>query len=167
MLETIATTIRDLALVPVSAQSIDTVAGSAAVKFAELLGKERGMEPQDALTLARAECTRERAEMTKHPYSGIYAIVLKGAGKVGHVWIAQRDTPVPLTFHILYIDIDPAYRRRGFAEAAMQGILDEARRRGAGAVTLNVAFSNIAALALYEKLGFERFSRGLIKPIKS
>lgn len=167
MLEALATTMRDVMLVPASAEAIDGVVESAAAKFAELLEKERGMSPEDALASARAECARERAAMATHRYSGIYAIALKDAGDVGHVWIAQRDTPAPLTFHILYITIDPAYRRRGIAEAAMEGVLREAHRRGVGAVTLNVAASNTAALALYAKLGFERFSRGLIKSIKS
>ena len=48
----------------------------------------------------------------------------------------------------------PAYRRRGAARAVLLRLLDEAKARGLGRLTLEVRESNTAAQALYASLGF-------------
>ena len=48
------------------------------------------------------------------------------------------------------------YRRRGYARAIVEGLLAYARERGLCVVSLEVRESNIAAIALYESLGFKR-----------
>ncbi|HST25310.1 MAG TPA: GNAT family N-acetyltransferase, partial [Gaiellaceae bacterium] len=55
----------------------------------------------------------------------------------------------------------PAHRRRGLGEAALTAVIDEAGRRGARSVLLEVIEGNAPAIALYGKLGFER-TRDLI-----
>jgi ribosomal protein S18 acetylase RimI-like enzyme len=62
----------------------------------------------------------------------------------------QRDTA-----HVAQIAIDPAYRRRGYARALMQGALERAAAAGYWRLTLLVAEENDSARALYESLGFE------------
>jgi GNAT superfamily N-acetyltransferase len=48
----------------------------------------------------------------------------------------------------------PARRRRGLGRAALEGVLAEARSRGAVSVRLEVIEQNVPARRLYEKLGF-------------
>jgi ribosomal protein S18 acetylase RimI-like enzyme len=62
----------------------------------------------------------------------------------------QRDTA-----HVAQIAIDPAYRRRGYARALMQGAIERATAAGYWRLTLLVAEENDSARALYESLGFE------------
>ena len=50
----------------------------------------------------------------------------------------------------------PALRRRGVGEGLMRAVLEAARTRGLGEVTLEVLEQNDAAIRLYERLGFER-----------
>ena len=57
--------------------------------------------------------------------------------------------------------VSPEHRRRGFGEAVTRALLDYAKERGIVSVSLEVRESNAAAIALYEKLGFER--RGIRK----
>lgn len=45
-------------------------------------------------------------------------------------------------------------RRRGLAEAMLKKLLDEGRRLGVSAFTLEVRVGNAPAIALYHKLGF-------------
>jgi ribosomal-protein-alanine N-acetyltransferase len=52
---------------------------------------------------------------------------------------------------ILFIAVDPAYRRRGIAKRLLQNELDGSR----GAWFLEVRESNLAAIRLYETLGFQ------------
>ncbi len=56
--------------------------------------------------------------------------------------------------HINNVAVRPSSRRRGFAIALLDHVMDEAARHGAARATLEVRRSNIAALRLYDRLGF-------------
>ncbi len=60
---------------------------------------------------------------------------------------------------ILTIGVVPAARRRGVGAALLVAALAEAGARGAGAMFLEVAADNAAALALYAALGFSPVGR--------
>jgi tRNA threonylcarbamoyl adenosine modification protein YeaZ/ribosomal-protein-alanine acetyltransferase len=55
---------------------------------------------------------------------------------------------------ILTVAVRPEARRRGIARQLIETALEEARRRGARAMFLEVAEGNVAARALYARLGF-------------
>ncbi|SIQ70451.1 ribosomal-protein-alanine N-acetyltransferase [Rhizobium sp. RU20A] len=57
---------------------------------------------------------------------------------------------------ILTICVDPRYARTGLGWRLMQGAQREALSRGAASMFLEVDEANVAALALYRKLGFEK-----------
>ena len=57
--------------------------------------------------------------------------------------------------HISTIAVAPAYRRRGLGEMLLLCLVDEAQKKNAAMVTLEVRVSNIVAQTLYEKYGFE------------
>lgn len=65
-------------------------------------------------------------------------------------FVASRET-APAQYEILFIAVDPAYRRRGIARK----LLENALARSTGEWFLEVRESNIAAISLYESLGFE------------
>jgi ribosomal-protein-alanine acetyltransferase len=56
------------------------------------------------------------------------------------------------------VTVGPAARRQGLARTMMRQLLDEARRRGAEELFLEVRVDNEAAQALYRELGFETVS---------
>jgi ribosomal-protein-alanine N-acetyltransferase len=56
--------------------------------------------------------------------------------------------------HITTIGVDPLYRGRGFGELLLLALIDEAVRRGATWLTLEVRVSNDVAQDLYRKYGF-------------
>jgi [ribosomal protein S18]-alanine N-acetyltransferase len=56
--------------------------------------------------------------------------------------------------HITTIGVDPPYRGRGFGELLLLALIDEAVRRGATWLTLEVRVSNAVAQDLYRKYGF-------------
>jgi len=53
------------------------------------------------------------------------------------------------------IAVAPAFRRQGLGEMLLLRMVDEAQKKKAAMVTLEVRVSNIVAQALYEKYGFE------------
>ncbi len=50
----------------------------------------------------------------------------------------------------------PGFRRRGIAQSLMQHVIDRGKSSGLTSVWLEVRVSNSAAIALYEKFGFEK-----------
>jgi ribosomal-protein-alanine N-acetyltransferase len=57
--------------------------------------------------------------------------------------------------HVTTIAVDPLHRRRRIGERLLVALIDEAMRRGARWVTLEVRKSNLGAQALYRKYGFK------------
>ena len=54
---------------------------------------------------------------------------------------------------------NPDYRRKGIAEALVDGLVEALKERGSHCLTLEVRASNAPAIALYEKLGFSEIGR--------
>lgn len=58
--------------------------------------------------------------------------------------------------HLLNISVDAAYQRGGWGRWLMQQLSDAASQAGCVSLLLEVRPSNIAALQLYQQVGFER-----------
>ncbi|MBB1198908.1 ribosomal-protein-alanine N-acetyltransferase [Enterobacteriaceae bacterium 89] len=52
------------------------------------------------------------------------------------------------------IAVDPAWQRRGLGRELLEQVIDEVEKRGVVTLWLEVRASNVAAIALYESLGF-------------
>jgi RimJ/RimL family protein N-acetyltransferase len=77
------------------------------------------------------------------------------AEEVGAVWIAVRDSGVGRSVWVYDIQVHEPFRRRGHATRALRAIESRAKVLGADRVELHVFGHNLAARALYEKLGYE------------
>ena len=82
---------------------------------------------------------------------GVILIAEEGGDLLGYVWarfvLDEGD--------IGNIAVAPGFRRRGAGAALLKALLEEAERRQAAVVQLEVRESNLAARRLYEKNGFE------------
>ena len=65
----------------------------------------------------------------------------------------------PDAVHVAQIAVSPDRRRQGLARVLMQSVLRASARAGAARMTLMVDGSNVAAVSLYEGLGFSERSR--------
>ena len=74
--------------------------------------------------------------------------------RVGELWVALRRIDARAEAWIYDLRIEPAFRRRGYAEAALRRLEGRARELGAQSVGLNVFAWNRPARALYDKVGF-------------
>lgn len=100
---------------------------------------------------------------SREDFAGILAI----AGASGH-WATEaadpRQRPQAFLFdtllgpagEIVTLGVAPGARRRGAAGTLLADLFDRARALGVATLTLEVADDNLAALALYEAMGFER-----------
>ena len=68
-------------------------------------------------------------------------------------WLVEDE------LHITVVAVDPDERRRGHGRCLLSALLQRARQDGAAHATLEVSDDNIAALALYNRLGFQTAGR--------
>jgi len=82
-----------------------------------------------------------------------FAAARDPAGKIVSVaYGAIHDGLVSLQ----WVATDPARRRQGLSSATLSALLAWAEGRGAGGACLQVLAANVAAIGLYENLGFDR-----------
>ena len=59
-------------------------------------------------------------------------------------------------WHVKNVAVDPDHRRRGIATRMLEALFEMTRHDGRRGYTLEVRVSNLGAIDLYERLGFER-----------
>jgi ribosomal-protein-alanine N-acetyltransferase len=92
-----------------------------------------------------ADELREMARGTRH-----YLVAHIGRNLVGYAGMIYMEDGA----HVTNIAVDPHQRRRGIATELLLDLAWEARRVGAGAMTLEVRDSNRSAQELYRRFGF-------------
>ena len=60
---------------------------------------------------------------------------------------------------MMNVAVHPDFRRKGIAEALVNGLVEHLKTMGSHCLTLEVRASNAPAIALYEKLGFHEIGR--------
>ena len=60
---------------------------------------------------------------------------------------------------MMNVAVHPDFRRRGIAEALVNGLVNNLKQMGSHCLTLEVRASNIPAISLYEKMGFVQVGR--------
>lgn len=104
------------------------------------------------------------SELTKLPYSRLWGTrAPAGDADAGAepgplagfavVWVIAGEA------HLANLATDPARRRHGHARALMHAALDDARRRAALFMLLEVRTGNVAAITLYREFGFRDYGR--------
>ncbi len=104
---------------------------------------------KNSFTLAWTKEAFEQ-EMLKNEFA-YYVLAETEEGVIGYcgMWLVMDEA------HITNIAISPQQRGNKFGEALMKEAMDQAKARGAKLMTLEARVSNIAALNLYKKLGFQ------------
>jgi len=75
--------------------------------------------------------------------------------KVGVLWFAAEEGEGGPRAFVYDVQIDQAYRRRGYGTQAFEALEDEVRALGLTKIVLHVFGHNHAARAMYAKLGYE------------
>lgn len=89
------------------------------------------------------------------PQRSLYLVAVRNGAVVG--WLELHRSAASRLRHVavLTLAVAPAARRRGVGRALLKSSYDWCRRVGVLKMSLNVRFSNTAAIALYESEGFE------------
>lgn len=87
-------------------------------------------------------------------------LVARIGGELAGFIIARIDLVRNHSFgHIMTIDVAPSCRRMGVGQRLMEETEVIFKQKGAEEIRLEVREGNVAAIALYEKLGYKRISR--------
>jgi ribosomal-protein-alanine N-acetyltransferase len=120
------------------------------------------LTPRDASRCAELEAqlfpgddpwpARAFRDAVASPHNHYVAARISGV-LVGYAGIARLGRIPPFEHEVHTIGVDPAYQGRGIGRRLMDDLLAFA---GNGSVFLEVRTDNVAAIALYESLGFAR-----------
>lgn len=124
----------------------------------------RSFQPRDLAALYRLdhacfpkEIAYSKAELQyflTHPRCSCWIAEQLESNLAGFVLVERSSRNALPTGHIVTLDVDPAQRRRGVGKLLMQTVEEQMKQEGAGAISLEVAQNNAAALQFYRNLGF-------------
>lgn len=101
---------------------------------------------------------------------GHYLMLLQeeeSGASIGEIWFGEVKKDDEASAFLYDLTIDAAYRRRGYASAALVLLLEEITLRGLGSLSLNVFAHNEAAQALYRKAGFIASEITMVRTLSS
>lgn len=99
------------------------------------------------------------------PENHLFTVQDESGCVVGMLWFAVKrkfDKPIAFVFDI---DIRPEFQRQGHGLRAFKALEEKVIELGLSGIALHVFGSNIAARALYEKLGFQPTNISLFKAV--
>jgi len=133
--------------------------------YALLIANSGEMSQADAWAKATADTARSFPDGYASPGQLVFRLIAAGQ-PVGWLWLAvpghDRDR---LMAWVYSIEVDPAFRGRGYGRAAMILAEDEARSRGMTSLGLNVHGQNTVARSLYDSLGYDVMALQMKKPL--
>lgn len=116
-------------------------------------GAHAGLAGRDEADVERAREQQLREELAR-PWARLRVARGEAGTPIGYTlfWHVVDE------LHLLNVAVAPEFRRRGIGRALMDDLLEYASRYAVARVLLEVRASNVAAIALYESLGFETFN---------
>jgi ribosomal-protein-alanine acetyltransferase len=103
--------------------------------------------------------TKQQIAYLLTDYSSISLVAKEDGNIVGFVIGRIHAGKKSLAGHILTIDVSPTHRHRGIAQKLLEEIEKIFRNKGVKECQLEAREDNVAALKLYEKLGYERIEK--------
>jgi ribosomal protein S18 acetylase RimI-like enzyme len=116
-----------------------------------------------------AEILRRREQTLPGGLDTEHMLLLIGEvddARVGWIWLALPGAPGHTSTAWVYnVEVDEAYRGKGYGRAMMLAAERELVQRGVNTLGLNVFGTNGAAIGLYEQLGYQIISQQMSKPL--
>jgi ribosomal protein S18 acetylase RimI-like enzyme len=124
--------------------------------------------PEGALQRARREFEALLPQELATPQQHFYTILDPDSGvKVGFVWLGIQGEGVKRFPTLFQLWISEDYRRRGYGTNALLALEERVAALGFDEIWLHVFGHNLAARALYEKLGYAATNVSMCKRLVS
>lgn len=126
-----------------------------------------GNYPDDGTSLERSKAEFDALLPQGLQTSGheIRSMIDDDGHAVGYVWFTIESRPQGRVVFIYDIAVDPEFRRRGHAQAALAAVEEYARANDCIGVMLHVFGSNTGARALYRKAGYDETNVIMLKRV--
>ena len=121
--------------------------------YAEHIMASGSMPPEAAREKARRDTQRSFGAGLDTPGQLVFR-VLAGEEPAGWLWLGVPGPDDSKMAWVYNIQVDEAYRGRGYGRQAMLLAEHEARARGMTSIGLNVHGQNKVAISLYDSLGY-------------
>ena len=122
----------------------------------------REMKPEDADAVEAVEKASFAVPWSRKSFweeaaneRTVYLLALDDEKVIGYAgtWILDDEA------QITNVAVAPEYRGKKVGAGLMEHLIEEAKKRGATRMTLEVRPSNASAIALYERFGFKDYGR--------
>ncbi|MEM2971356.1 MAG: ribosomal protein S18-alanine N-acetyltransferase [Candidatus Bathyarchaeia archaeon] len=130
-----------------------------------LVIEDASIQQLDRLYEIEMECFKEEAFKKQQiaslltNYNSISLVAKMNGEIVGFIIGVIYFERNSLVGHILTIDVSPKHRRKGVAQSLLQEIEKIFMEKGVKSCHLEVREDNIAALRLYQKLGYKKVAK--------
>jgi ribosomal protein S18 acetylase RimI-like enzyme len=142
-------------LVPMSESDFQSYCERAIAEYAEEHVRGGRWSVEEAHEQARKEYQELLPDGLATPNQFLYTLTdVTTQTPVGMLWFALQSQAGQQVAFIYDVAIEPAFRRKGHATQAFQGLEEEVRAQGVRQIRLHVFGHNYEARALYEKLGY-------------
>ncbi|MDI6690739.1 MAG: ribosomal protein S18-alanine N-acetyltransferase [Candidatus Bathyarchaeota archaeon] len=127
--------------------------------------EDASIKQLDELYKIETECFKKEAFSRQHianlltDYNGISLVAKMNDKIVGFIIGIIHMERNTLAGHILTIDVSPPYRRKGIAQRLLKKIEEIFKEKGVKSCRLEVREDNVAALRLYQKLGYKKIAK--------
>lgn len=134
-------------------------------EYADEKVKSGNWAAEDAMERSKAEFDRLLPQGLATPGHELRSILDDEGNVVGRVWFTIETREVGRVVFIYDIAIEPEFRRRGHAQAALAEVEAYAREHDCLGVMLHVFGSNTGARDLYRKAGYEETNVIMLKRV--
>jgi ribosomal protein S18 acetylase RimI-like enzyme len=154
-----------LTLRPATGTEYEAWASRAVAGYAAEIAASGELSPEAAMAKARRDHDRALPDGLGTAGQLLWRLVADGQ-PVGWLWLAIPGlSGDPDMAWVNLVEVDEAFRGRGYGREAMLLAEAEARSRGMRSVGLNVHGSNAVARSLYEGLGYQVTAQQMKKPL--
>jgi ribosomal protein S18 acetylase RimI-like enzyme len=154
-----------LTLRPATGAEYEAWASHAVAGYAAQMAASGALPPEAAMAKARQDHDQALPDGLDTAGQLLWRLIAAGQ-PVGWLWLAiPRPGGDPDMAWVNVVEVDEAFRGRGYGREAMLLAEAEARARGMRSVGLNVHGSNTVARSLYEGLGYQVTTQQMKKPL--
>ena len=118
---------------------------------------------EDALERSRKSYQESLPQGIKTENNYLFRIHLESGEGIGMIWM-KHEAPRPHGF-IFDIMLDEAQRGKGYGKQAMLALEGFATGMGLESIGLHVFAHNVAAMRLYERLGYQVTNQNMVKQL--
>jgi len=143
-------------LIPMTEDEFQAYYTGAVEEYAEEHVKSGNWQPSEALEKSEKEYRHYLPNGVASPNQYLFSIEDTESGaKVGMIWFELREQAQHRSAFIYDFRIDEAFRRRGYGRQTLSALEEKAKELGIETIALHVFGHNQAAVALYQKSGYE------------